>query len=902
MATYTSIFGGDTVPPSEYAYRAVTLAANTTLYWPDNTDSTDLVASIMDVTASAGLSITLPAANEVSTGRDVLIKNVGSETFTVKDNAGNSLATVDAGVGKFFYLTSNATAAGTWRVLTYGTGTSGADASALAGAGLIALSNTLNQEALVSGYGGTYTVVDSDRATLLKYTGGTGTWYLPAPLANGFFFLLTNVGTGTLTLDASTYGSTIDDTGTKSIQPFESMFVVCDGVEWFSVGYGRSTEFEFTQLAIDVSALGATTTITSAQAANKLWYFYGTAASDITVTIPAVASVYFVRVGSIGAGNELTFTTGSGSSLGITPNQSYTIYCDGTNVIAAQTVAVTSSVALDDGSASTPSMSFALDPDTGLYRSTANTMGISANGVAVALFSPSGLELATPLAVAEGGTGRATGTTAYALVATGTTATGAQQTLAVGATTELLVGGGASALPVWTTATGSGAPVRANSPALVTPTLGTPASGTLTNCTGLPISTGVTGLGSDVATFLGTPSSANLIAAMTDETGSGALVFANTPTLVTPLIGTPTSGTLTNCTGLPLTTGVTGTLGIANGGTGQVTQTAAFNALSPTTTKGDIVADDGTDAVRVAVGTDGYVLSADSTAIPGVAWKNAAALGTLTLPVSVANGGTGVSTIAAKSIPVANSANTFTSVTPAAGQSVRINSGDTAWEAYTPGDVSSNTASSVDSEIALFSSTGGKTIKRASLTGTPYITSGVLGANKVTLTQPATGSTVTVLDGKTLTVNHSITLAGTDSTTMTFPASSATVPGLEVQQAWTKPQRPSLQAETAPSSNTITWDLTDDQTFLCNLNANITTFNLTGTLADLLGYTFRFVVRFNGGTTIAWNTNFKWPGGTPPTLTGTSGKIDAFDFQVLSTDGGTTCYLMNTGKSQSLGA
>lgn len=62
------------------------------------------------------------------------------------------------------------------------------------------------------------------------------------------------------------------------------------------------------------------------------------------------------------------------------------------------------------------------------------------------------------------------------------------------------------------------------------------------------ISTGVTGLGSGVATFLGTPSSANLISAITDETGTGALVFANTPTLVTPVLGTPTSGNLSNCT------------------------------------------------------------------------------------------------------------------------------------------------------------------------------------------------------------------------------------------------------------------------------------------------------------------------------------------------------------------
>jgi hypothetical protein len=78
--------------------------------------------------------------------------------------------------------------------------------------------------------------------------------------------------------------------------------------------------------------------------------------------------------------------------------------------------------------------------------------------------------------------------------------------------------------------------------------LGTPSSATLTNATGLPIGSGVSGLGTGVATFLGTPSSANLISAVTDETGTGSLVFATSPTLVTPVLGTPASGNLTNTT------------------------------------------------------------------------------------------------------------------------------------------------------------------------------------------------------------------------------------------------------------------------------------------------------------------------------------------------------------------
>ena len=110
---------------------------------------------------------------------------------------------------------------------------------------------------------------------------------------------------------------------------------------------------------------------------------------------------------------------------------------------------------------------------------------------------------------------------------------------------------------------------QTNNVQLVTPTLGTPASGTLTNCTGLPVASGVSGLGTGVATFLTTPSSANLRAALTDETGTGSAVFATaptitTPTLTAPVLGTVASGNISACTSTSMVM-VTPVLGAATG-------------------------------------------------------------------------------------------------------------------------------------------------------------------------------------------------------------------------------------------------------------------------------------------------------------------------------------------------
>jgi len=185
-------------------------------------------------------------------------------------------------------------------------------------------------------------------------------------------------------------------------------------------------------------------------------------------------------------------------------------------------------------------------------------------------------------------------------------------------------------------------------------------------------------------------------------TGTGDVVLATSPTLVTPALGTPTSGTLTSCTGLPLSTGVTGTLPVANGGTGLTSGTSGGVLYYSAT---------GTLASSAALAANALVIGGGAGVAP-----------------STTTTGTGILTF----LGTPSSANLRSAVTDETGSGSLVFATSPTLVTPTLGVASATTI------------------------------------NKVTLTAPATGSTLTIADGKTLATDNSVTFVGTDSSTVNF--------------------------------------------------------------------------------------------------------------------------------------
>jgi hypothetical protein len=350
MTTYTNIFGGNNISPAEISYATVSLTANTTFDWAlETAPSTNLIAGIMDVTATAGpWSLTLPSALEASTGQAILFNNVGSNSFIIRNAAGVQVAAPAAGQVWQIYLTNNTTAGGTWLAFQFGAAVSTANAASLAGTGLIAIGSLLSLAMPVTFFGSNYSAGIDDRAKTFIWNGGAGTLTMTAAgtLGNNWFIQLRNEGTGAILVDPP--GSqTINGSSTLSFQPGDSAIIFTDGSNFYTLGYGQSPVFAFDYTSISVAGTGNYTL--SGSELNRIAYnFTGVLTGNRTIIVPQTVQQYWVANNTTGP-YTLTVKTSIASGYAVNQGSRAILYSDGTNVVAADTGGVAVPISISDG-------------------------------------------------------------------------------------------------------------------------------------------------------------------------------------------------------------------------------------------------------------------------------------------------------------------------------------------------------------------------------------------------------------------------------------------------------------------------------------------------------------------------------------------------------------------------
>ena len=395
MSTYTDPFTGQTLSPSQVGYESLTLAADTFLQWPINGNNANVVANIIQVTAStSSLKLYLPSALQVSTGQSVLIQNIGATSFTVTDISGNTIIAIASGVAQYIFLTDNTTNNGTWSTVTFGAGTSSANAAALAGYGLTAINTTLNQQYAESALFSSVVLNDTYRAQFLVWSSGVGTITLPSAstVGNGWFVMIRNGGSGIVTLTPSGT-NTIDTNSSQQLQLTESLVVVSNGVNGYSTfAYGRSNIFAYTQLAKTVTT--GTYTLTAVEYANVVQEYFGALTGNVIIVLPSTVQIYYLNNQTTGS-YSLTFKTSASGAATVTvpQGQTLTVVCDGTNVYNSSSASGGSitSLTVGTGSAATPSINFTGNTNTGIYQPATNQIGLALNGANALTLTTAGL-------------------------------------------------------------------------------------------------------------------------------------------------------------------------------------------------------------------------------------------------------------------------------------------------------------------------------------------------------------------------------------------------------------------------------------------------------------------------------------------------------------------------------
>lgn len=614
--SYTNRFGNIPVEPSTISYTSFNLTESITLTWASSfVDNTNVVGAQIDVTQdAANYTIKLPDATQVSVGQSIIFHNIGPYNFIVLAHDGSEIIDIEEGISWQFYLRNNTTSDGVWGLTQFGAGTSEAQASQLAGPGLVVENGLLAGNIPNKTLNISYTVLPTDRCTLLVNTGGSVTYTLLdiGTVEDGFWFAIKNNGTGTVTVTAG--GTLIDGGASLVMNPGQSCYIVAVTPQWNTIGLGTPTYFQSTYTPIAVVATAQT--LSPQQQGFNIQEYTGALTGDTVITYAASAGSWYVYNATTGAYTLTLQLNNANPGIIVPQGERIIAYSDGTFMYLTPTVIAPGSLVFTAGDAGTPGIRF-LTNNSGFFLQAPGSVGFSSSGT---------------------------------------------ETIRLGAA-QLLVPSGSVGAP------GLGFKNFASTGMLASSASG----GTLS----LSI------LGVVCATF----NSGSSQAGVPSSLGGGYNQFFATPTTVGFEINGVNALTITNAgnTTLAGSLALGSSLSIAYGGTGASSAISAFSALSPTTTRGDLIFRNATVNARLAASTVSYLLQTNGTTAdptwvsPATVFNNGSPMTTLNDLIVGGSSGTATRLPAiARSVLGTNSVGTVAWTTPAIRQLVseRVLGGD----------------------------------------------------------------------------------------------------------------------------------------------------------------------------------------------------------------------------------